>query len=97
MHILPKIIELRNCLRYFRARSGLTARGLLSQVELATGAACILGVSAIVMGVLVLAVGTSVPDMIGSMIAAKNGEASVRVLPVAPLAGLFPIFSIQPT
>lgn len=30
------------------------------------------------MGVLVLAVGTSVPDMIGSMIAAKNGEASVR-------------------
>lgn len=49
-----------------------------SQVELATGAACILGVSAVVMGVLVLAVGTSVPDMIGSMIAAKNGEASVR-------------------
>lgn len=48
------------------------------QVELATGAACILGVSAIVMGVLVLAVGTSVPDMIGSMIAARNGEASVR-------------------
>eukprot|EP00903_Cladosiphon_okamuranus_P016896 g15577.t1 len=45
-------------------------------VALATGAACILGVSAIVMGVLVLAVGTSVPDMIGSMIAAKNGEAS---------------------
>ena len=51
---------------------------LLLLVALATGAACILGVSAIVMGVLVLAVGTSVPDMIGSMIAAKNGEASVR-------------------
>lgn len=51
---------------------------VLTQVALATGAACILGVSAIVMGVLVLAVGTSVPDMIGSMIAAKNGEASVR-------------------
>lgn len=50
----------------------------LTQVALATGAACILNVSAIVMGVLVLAVGTSVPDMIGSMIAAKNGEASVR-------------------
>lgn len=47
-------------------------------MALATGAACILGVSAIVMGVLVLAVGTSVPDMIGSMIAARNGEASVR-------------------
>ncbi|CAM9310470.1 unnamed protein product, partial [Hapterophycus canaliculatus] len=49
------------------------------QVELATGAACILGVSAIVMGVLVLAVGTSVPDMIGSMIAARNGEASMAI------------------
>ncbi|CAM9725571.1 unnamed protein product [Ectocarpus sp. 12 AP-2014] len=48
-------------------------------VALATGAACILGVSAIVMGVLVLAVGTSVPDMIGSMIAAKNGEASMAI------------------
>lgn len=48
------------------------------QVELATGAACILGVSPVVMGTLVLAVGTSVPDMIGSIIAAKNGEASVR-------------------
>ncbi|CBN74651.1 conserved unknown protein [Ectocarpus siliculosus] len=53
-------------------------------VTLATGAACILGVSAIVMGVLVLAVGTSVPDMIGSMIAAKNGEASVGALPLLP-------------
>ena len=36
------------------------------------------------MGVLVLAVGTSVPDMIGSMIAAKNGEASVRNLSCLP-------------
>lgn len=51
---------------------------------MATAAACILGVSAVVMGVLVLAVGTSVPDMIGSMIAAKNGEASVRVVLRAP-------------
>lgn len=49
------------------------------QVELATGVACILNVSAVVMGVLVLAVGTSVPDAIGSMIAAKNGEAAVGV------------------
>ncbi|CAN0275500.1 unnamed protein product [Pylaiella littoralis] len=48
-------------------------------VQLATGAACILGVTPIVMGTLVLAVGTSVPDMIGSMIAAKNGEASMAI------------------
>lgn len=44
---------------------------------MATAAACIVNVSAIVMGVLVVSIGTSVPDMIGSIIAAKNGEASV--------------------
>jgi Ca2+/Na+ antiporter len=45
----------------------------------ATEAACILKISPIVMGVLVLAVGTSVPDAIGSMIAARNGEADMAI------------------
>jgi K+-dependent Na+/Ca+ exchanger-like protein len=45
----------------------------------ATEAACILNISPIVMGILVLAVGTSVPDAIGSMIAARNGEADMAI------------------
>jgi sodium/potassium/calcium exchanger 3/sodium/potassium/calcium exchanger 4 len=45
----------------------------------ATEAACILKISPIVMGVLVLAVGTSVPDAIGSVIAARNGEADMAI------------------
>eukprot|EP00937_MAST-01D_sp_MAST-1D-sp2_P006232 g6232.t1 len=40
---------------------------------------CVLGASPITMGVVVLAVGTSVPDAIGSMIAAKNGEADMAI------------------
>ena len=48
-------------------------------VEFAVGIACIQDIDPIVMGVLVLAVGTSVPDAIGSMIAAKNGEADMAI------------------
>jgi len=48
-------------------------------VEFAVEIACIIEVDAIIMGVLVLAVGTSVPDAIGSMIAARNGEADMAI------------------
>ncbi|GMI08139.1 hypothetical protein TrLO_g14312 [Triparma laevis f. longispina] len=48
-------------------------------VEFAVGIACIQAIDPIVMGVLVLAVGTSVPDAIGSMIAARNGEADMAI------------------
>jgi len=48
-------------------------------VEFAVGIACIGSIDPIVMGVLVLAVGTSVPDAIGSMIAARNGEADMAI------------------
>ena len=48
-------------------------------VEFAIGIACIASIDPIVMGVLVLAVGTSVPDAIGSMIAARNGEADMAI------------------
>ena len=48
-------------------------------VEFAVGIACICEIDPIVMGVLVLAVGTSVPDAIGSMIAARNGEADMAI------------------
>ena len=40
---------------------------------------CIYSINPIVMGVVVLAVGTSVPDAIGSMIAAKSGEADMAI------------------
>ena len=40
---------------------------------------CIWEIDPIVMGVVVLAVGTSVPDAIGSMIAAKSGEADMAI------------------
>jgi Ca2+/Na+ antiporter len=48
-------------------------------VEFAVGVACILTIEPVIMGILVLAVGTSVPDAIGSMIAARNGEADMAI------------------
>jgi Ca2+/Na+ antiporter len=48
-------------------------------VEFAVGVACILKVEPVIMGILVLAIGTSVPDAIGSMIAARNGEADMAI------------------
>ncbi|CAM9305447.1 unnamed protein product [Chrysoparadoxa australica] len=48
-------------------------------VEFAVHMACILSISPVIVGVLVLAVGTSVPDAIGSMIAARNGEAGMAI------------------
>lgn len=48
-------------------------------VVLATDCACFLEIDPVIMGILVLAVGTSVPDAIGSMIAAKNGEADMAI------------------
>lgn len=40
---------------------------------------CYLHLSPVIMGVLFLAIGTSVPDAIGSMIAARNGEADMAI------------------
>jgi Ca2+/Na+ antiporter len=48
-------------------------------VDFATRIACTLHISPIVLGLLVLAVGTSVPDAIGSMIAAREGEADMAI------------------
>merc|ERR1712100_894971 len=44
--------------------------------ELACGP---LQMNPVLMGVLVLAVGTSVPDAIGSMVASRNGEADMAI------------------
>lgn len=46
---------------------------------LATVAGCIGGIDPIIMGILVLAVGTSVPDAMGSMIVARQGEADMAI------------------
>lgn len=44
-----------------------------------TAVGCFLGVSTIFMGLVVLAIGTSVPDALGSMIAARSGEANMAI------------------
>ena len=44
-----------------------------------TAVGCFLDVSSIFMGLVVLAVGTSVPDALGSMIAARSGEANMAI------------------
>jgi Ca2+/Na+ antiporter len=51
----------------------------LVMVEAASDVGCKLGINPIVMGVVVLAVGTSVPDAIGSIIAAQSGEAGMAI------------------
>jgi K+-dependent Na+/Ca+ exchanger-like protein len=48
-------------------------------VEFSLACACILGIPPILVGLLVLSVGTSVPDAIGSMIAARQGEANMAI------------------
>ena len=48
-------------------------------VQFATYIGCILSIDPIVMGIAVLAVGTSVPDALGSMIVAKAGEADMAI------------------
>ena len=50
-----------------------------AMVQAATLIGCVWNVTPVVMGVVVLAVGTSVPDAIGSMIAAKSGEADMAI------------------
>jgi Ca2+/Na+ antiporter len=51
----------------------------LGMVFFATKIGCILTISPPVMGIVVLAVGTSVPDALGSMIVARNGEADMAI------------------
>lgn len=48
-------------------------------VALATQIGCIMKIPAQAMGILVLAVGTSVPDAMGSMIEAKEGKADMAI------------------
>lgn len=48
-------------------------------VEWVTVVGCYVEVSPIFMGLIVLAVGTSVPDAMGSMIAARSGEANMAI------------------
>ena len=48
-------------------------------VQAATWIGCILGIDPIVMGITLLAVGTSVPDALGSMIVARAGEADMAI------------------
>lgn len=48
-------------------------------VEWANAVGCYAGVSPIFMGLVVLAIGTSVPDALGSMIAARGGEANMAI------------------
>ena len=48
-------------------------------VMAATEVGCVLNVSPTLMGILVLSIGTSVPDAIGSMIASRKGEADMAV------------------
>merc|ERR1712167_57572 len=55
------------------------AGNCLGMVWLAGYIGCILEFSPIVMGVCVLAVGTSVPDALGSMIVARAGEADMAI------------------
>lgn len=47
--------------------------------EFATVSCCIFEFSSVVMGMLVLAIGTSVPDAMGSIIVARQGEADMAI------------------
>ena len=46
---------------------------------LGTSVGCIWSVDPLVMGILVLAVGTSVPDAVASMIVAKGGQGDMAI------------------
>ena len=48
-------------------------------VDFASRAACVLGVSELVIGLVVLSVGTSVPDALSSVIVAKQGQGNMAV------------------
>lgn len=50
-----------------------------AMVQAATWIGCILGIDPIVMGITLLAIGTSVPDALGSMIVARAGEADMAI------------------
>jgi len=55
--------------------------GLLSfvMVDFASRAACVMGISELVVGLCVLSVGTSVPDALSSIIVAKQGQGNMAV------------------
>jgi len=51
----------------------------LLAVKLATEIGCMLGIDPVIMGVVLLAGGTSVPDMLASMIVARQGHADMAI------------------
>jgi Ca2+/Na+ antiporter len=51
----------------------------LGMVKFAQVAGCIIGIDPPVMGITLLAIGTSVPDALGSIIVAKAGEADMAI------------------
>lgn len=58
----------------------LTYRALrVLQVDFAARAGCVLKVPGIVMGLVVIAAGTSVPDALSSILVAKNGQGDMAV------------------
>lgn len=59
----------------------ITWIGILSfiMVDFGSRAGCVAGVPGVVMGVIVLAAGTSVPDMLASVLVAQNGQGGMAV------------------
>lgn len=50
-----------------------------AMVQAATWIGCILGIDPVIMGITLLAIGTSIPDALGSMIVARAGEADMAI------------------
>ena len=51
----------------------------LGMVQFVTWFGCILGIDPVIMGITFLAVGTSIPDALGSMVVARAGEADMAI------------------
>jgi K+-dependent Na+/Ca+ exchanger-like protein len=51
----------------------------LGMVQAVTWFGCILGIDPVIMGITFLAIGTSIPDAIGSMVVARAGEADMAI------------------
>jgi Ca2+/Na+ antiporter len=60
-------------------------------VDFASRAGCVLGVPGLVMGLLIIAAGTSVPDALASVMVARNGQGDMAVANVLG-SNIFNIF-----
>lgn len=62
--------------------------GILSfiMVDFGARAGCVLGVPGLVMGLVVLAAGTSVPDALSSVLVARLGQGDMAVVRAPPRA-----------